>query len=273
VDWANRNPMRLLLDFLRRPDLDEWEGIALSVVGGMASAGDRSSLSIDEVSGAISAGLSGEPLPSGSGGPIEAFQWMTANGLAITALLDGRGPGGHDHERWTVIGTLDDGEEALSEPRHRVRWQEWVRWANLLQFLRTEDRQGFTTVTSRSGITDVGDFFIVPAHVAEVSAADGQITIDPDTADELSLADPSVRPLLEAVLKQGAPLPEIGYEPEGEGGTHGWVVEAAWPNAKIAVLIDSDKDLTDWLQSNGWTVRTGDTWTESELATELGVSV
>lgn len=272
VDWANRNSMRLLLDFLRRPDMDEWEGIVLSVAGGMASAGVRSSLSIDEVSDAISAGLFGGTLPPGNGGAIEAFQWVTTNGLAITALLDGRGPGGFDHERWTVISALDDGEEALSEPRHRARWQEWVRWANLLQFLRTEDRQGFTTVTSRSGMTDIGEFFIVPAHVPVVSATDGQTMIDPDTAEELGLADPSVRTLLESVVKQGAPVPVIGFEPEGEGGTHGWVVEAAWPNAKIAVLIDSDKALTDWLQSNGWTVRAGDAWTESDLAAALGVS-
>ena len=267
VDWANRNPMRLLLDFLRRPDLDEWEGIAASVMGGMASAGVPTPVGDEELATVMSQSLKGQDVASSSEGGVAVFQWESPNGLRLAAFLDGRGQGGHDAERWTAINPLDDSEEALSDPRHRSRWQEWVRWANVLQFLRTGGRQGFTTVTSRSAVTDLGDFDIVlPSGGPDPTGLDEEAMFA-----ELQLADPSVRPLLEAVIRRGAPIPEIGLEPEGEGGLHGWVLEAAWVDKKVAVVTDTSADLAHWLEAEEWMARTADSWSEDELAAALGV--
>ena len=90
--------------------------------------------------------------------------------------------------------------------------------------------------------------------------------------EELDLVDEAVRPLLEEALKQGAPPFVAGYEPEVADGS-GWILEAAWPEAKVAALIadgdHADEQLVAWLRNNGWDARPVDDWNAQELVAAI----
>jgi hypothetical protein len=88
-------------------------------------------------------------------------------------------------------------------------------------------------------------------------------------ARELDLLDADVRPLVRVALEAGAAIPEIGWEPDAPDG---WVVEAAWPERRVAVLVDDDPALAAWLAERGWTARPAGNWTPEDLLTALGVA-
>ena len=67
----------------------------------------------------------------------------------------------------------------------------------------------------------------------------------------------------------GAGVPEVGYEPEGAGGQAGWQIEAAWPDAKVAVLNDQDPARDQWLVEQGWDARQVNQWTADTLSAAI----
>jgi hypothetical protein len=80
---------------------------------------------------------------------------------------------------------------------------------------------------------------------------------------EFGLLHATARPLVEAVVDRGAPLPITGWEVEADGDV--WQVEAAWPERKVAVLIDEIADRDAWMATNGWNARLASAWTVSDL--------
>lgn len=85
-----------------------------------------------------------------------------------------------------------------------------------------------------------------------------------DVERDLALAHDAVRPLVRAAIEAGVPPPVFGYE-AGDGS----VVEAAWPDAKAAVVLSVEDDCVPWLVADGWDVRAVDDWTLSALVDAL----
>lgn len=84
---------------------------------------------------------------------------------------------------------------------------------------------------------------------------------------DLSLLRDGARGLVEAAVAQGAPTPVAGWEFEAGGSV--WQVEAAWPELRVAVLMDADAERDLWLAGNGWDARPCEAWTASALIDAL----
>ncbi len=226
VDLVNANPLVQLFSFLSDPEGDDrWTRLAKSAVTGLAS------------------GL--EPMPAEDALRFEA--WGRA-GLPIELTLDTSGEAGANAERWRVRTELDDSEEGTQEEAHKGRWQEWLWWSNLLQFLDQDGCSADFEVKSLAGQDGAGtDDVGGPA----VGAHPGQ----PDEfSSDLEWVDDECRPLLQEVLAAGASPPEIGYElPDGE------TLEAAWPKAQVAVTVDGQPT------PEGWDARPVSDWTVTTL--------
>jgi ATP-dependent helicase YprA (DUF1998 family) len=79
---------------------------------------------------------------------------------------------------------------------------------------------------------------------------------------DLEFLEDEVRSLVQAAMRGGAPLPIVGWEPDTP---EGWVVEAAWPTHRVAVLMKREPALDAWLLEQGWTALTASEWSVEEL--------
>ncbi|MBX7159500.1 MAG: DEAD/DEAH box helicase [Acidimicrobiia bacterium] len=274
VTDAFANPVTLLMHYLSEPDAHEWERLACSVVAGAFSSAAAARLDTDAIADSVTSALEGgDPGgdPAGDGG-VHVAVHTTAHGLALACYLDARVSGGADAERWTVVASLPDDGVAVEESGHKNRWRDWLQWANLLQFLHTDDREAVITTTTHAAELDVGDLSITPGTTSAATAAPAAPTPASDlaaaAAEELELIlDDSARALAEAAIRAGVPVPVAGHEPDA--GSEGWVVEVAWPQRRVAIVTDDDADRDTWLRDHGWTVRPAAEWTAADLIDSL----
>lgn len=167
-----------------------------------------------------------------------------------------------DKEQWTVLAATDDSNEAVVSPDHRARWQEYLQWTNVLQFLRDVGREPLIVATSMGDDAVDGAWLLDMVGVGtsdEVAAPDVAAVVSADMAEELDLVeDDQVRALVRAVLEVGALDFVAGFElPDGIP------MEAAWPDQQVGVvMIDSEGHA-------GWQLRTADDWPIADLAKAL----
>jgi ATP-dependent helicase YprA (DUF1998 family) len=88
---------------------------------------------------------------------------------------------------------------------------------------------------------------------------------DPATEAELALLHESVRPLVEVVVRRGAPPPIVGYEIELNGAAERCRVEAAWPAKKVAILLEEETTTGAPAATDGWTALPLRAWTPEKL--------
>ncbi|MEZ5264708.1 MAG: hypothetical protein R2755_23655 [Acidimicrobiales bacterium] len=279
----DRNAVQLLLDHLRRPELDQWELLALAAVaGGFGGSGTATPVLREELGAVLQRAVEGQPFTAtapapGSEGRAVALAgtWTAANGLPLVGLLDLADP---QAERWTCLAVLPDDDASVSSSEHRARWQDWLQWSNLLQFLRADGRQALISATSRAALDGWEDLHIAARALPEAAAAapvepapferpdrpavGGDqpswpvVEISAAMRDELELLeDDAVRTLVEAVLSLGAPDFVAGHET-----SDGIPLEAAWPQQRIAVL-PGDVAVT---AVDGWDLRTVAGWRDHE---------
>jgi hypothetical protein len=67
-------------------------------------------------------------------------------------------------------------------------------------------------------------------------------------------ADPAAKEAIMACLRNGWPLPEVGFEPTSQTGSIIGLVELAWPGKQIAALLPEQTIHAAALQAVGWTV-------------------
>ena len=144
----------------------------------------------------------------------------------------------------TAVLHLHDDEASRGGKDYRRFWNGALRAFNLLQFLPG----GFWT--TRLGIER--------QRYPEFSAPLDPPPV-PDVAGEawreaVEIAAPDARSLLREIAEGGAPVPEIGFELAGDGGTVVAEAEAAWPDLKVAVLLPEQESGADAFREAGWRV-------------------
>lgn len=273
VDVLELNPMALLLDFLVRPDLSEWQRVVMSAIGGMAASAGMAPLDADglaaQLDAAQGAGWVDPPAPVG---PVVAYsaRALTPEQLPIGLFLDGADP---NAEQWTALVVLDDAPEVVSTSEHRGRWSDWLPWANLVQFLGPpeSERAGIVAGASQRNALDWDDTRLRhrAANTASVSSPVGEpsdvsvssaVELTEDQMEELSLfVDGAAAELARHALESGAPMFVGGYE------VNGLPLEAAWPDRKVAILS------SDAAAVPSWDARPAAEWTLDELLDALEV--
>ncbi len=139
---------------------------------------------------------------------------------------------------------LDDSAEAVAEPDHAEAWREWLRLSDVLAMsqisyrittLSAEEADGRTGGSSEKSPADGGEAPELPNGWAEV---------------DLSFTEPIVIELARLLADAGVPPAEGGAEIDG-----GWMVELAWPEAKVVVVLDvmPEADLAG-IRASGWHV-------------------
>jgi ATP-dependent helicase YprA (DUF1998 family) len=224
VETLERNPLRMLLNYLADPAEANWQRVARSAVAGAMS------------------GVAPDP-----GAGEVAFRSSTLNGVRFDASLDTSGAEGANAERWTVRIVLADDEDSVHDTDHRDRWRDWLHWGNVLQFLAGNGCQALVTTTSVEDELEV-DLEATGSTGPDLAPADAAL---PDSIEaEIALADPSVQPLLRAVAGDSRARGFVVGDETEDGG----LLEVSWPGARVAVLIDGQ------IAPDDWTARRLDAW-------------
>ncbi len=224
IDTLERNPLRMLLNYLADPVEGNWRRLARSAVAGAMS------------------GLA----PETDAGRA-AFQGSTMNGTRFDASLRTAGASGANAEAWTVRLVLADDEAAVQDTDHRDRWRDWLHWGNVLQFLDADGCQTLITTTSIERDVAV-DLYAVASTEPIIAVSE---TALPDNIEaEIGLADPSIHELLRTVAADPRARGFVVGDETDDGG----LIEAAWPDSKVAVLINGQ------VAPDGWTARTAAEW-------------
>ena len=306
---VDRNPMRLLLDYLREPDPTRWSLIGRATVTAIAS-GSTASGGIDQAEPAIRAAFSGDafapspvatvaqplepvassaarseaaaastsPLASVSASADIAFASVaTVGGLALRCLLDVRAHvGGPNAERWTVIACLDDRDGPVSQAAHKARWLDWLAWSNLLQFVRGDQRESVITTVGAAQQLDASDLLIVPSATASppLPSTDAPIATKQSPEQAATFAeelDLLVDDAVRRLLEAAGNMgaPMFIAGHEVDEDDNAWPLEAAWPSQRVAVVVGVDEPRDGWLLANDWLARPAVGWTPETLAAAL----
>ncbi|ROO52705.1 uncharacterized protein DUF1998 [Micromonospora sp. Llam0] len=265
LDIALANPVEALLSFLESPDPHTWARRAVSLLAGLTTMGaagpvDRTAIA-DRLPGLVTGDAT---MPGAPAGQAEAVGLVAATpaGCRIVGIRDNRRTrlGRQDPMAWSVFACLDDRPTALADQEHRDRWAQWLAWSNLLQFIAGPGSYFEQTAWSQSALVDPHR---VPVLAANLPAA-AEPTLPAPWADAIDLSSPLVEHLLTALAHARAPLPQIGYEL----GDEAWMVELAWPDARIGVAVDDNVERDDAYAHAGWRIHHAGPDAEPEI-TEL----
>jgi hypothetical protein len=231
VSTISANPLDQLFAYLSDPRDEAWTRLAKSATAGLA-AGKEPDTEPDMI----------------------RFKVQGASGLPVDLALDISGEKGANAERWRARLELDDTEQGVEGPEHKGRWQEWLWWSNLLQFLDRDGCEFSMEVKSAAG-SSIAKAEDAPTGVPGSPAETSDIGIDIDLVDE------GCQELLREALAAGVPAPEIGFELES-----GDALEVAWPEVHVAIIIDGQPTPT------GWDARPADNWDVKALLQAVGDS-
>ncbi|MFF3275202.1 DEAD/DEAH box helicase [Streptomyces chrestomyceticus] len=293
--WAN--PVETLIGYLTDPDPDAWRRRVQSVLAGFAavSATSRALADGEEIGQRISEALHGRRLAGGRGA-VQVMATRDASGCPLTITLDLRR--GQAGAAWTALTVLDDSADRVTadEAAHRRRWQAWLYWSNLLQFLDAGEGDGIQLTTgmlpgfdpTELAVTG-GAGWLTSQRRAQEPTRDGpEPAADRRDAEEAAVAvrdpawdevieflidDPGLPALARTLAARGLPAPEAGYEL----GAAAWPAELAWPARRVGVVLahrpdpgserDIDAERRDQAyREAGWQVRTATEWDADELA-------
>jgi ATP-dependent helicase YprA (DUF1998 family) len=264
---AIANPLEQLLAFLCDPDLVEWERLVCAVIASKLS-GKTQTHTPDQTYTIVEYALAGAheaitDMAQFSEAPNHDHPALGVGTCdTITAMLEVSNSA-LLAQRWTVLNVMNTSN--LGTPAASAQWRKWLLWANLGQFLRTNDRQFFFATASQAAEFDQGQIHLltgtapaVPATAAQPS----QVNLDPE---ELAYLDDQLQKLLADMVLGGLSIkPEFGYEPP-DPQNRGWQLDVAWPSARVAAVSELDDQRDVWLGSEQWLVKLATAWGTEEL--------
>lgn len=166
-------------------------------------------------------------------------------GAAEVVLID-TVPGGAGYA--TLIA--ENIERVLQRAHHLVANCECGPETSCYSCLRTYSNQRWHDELAR-GLAEsfLSDLLTSGAEVAEYDVED--LARGLSGWDEVRLlGDPVLAGIIAPLEESGAEPPTTGFElPDGNGS----IVEWAWPQARVAVVIDEDSMRDAWLEGAGWT--------------------
>ncbi|MFD3425572.1 DEAD/DEAH box helicase [Nocardia fluminea] len=258
--WGN--PIDFLVEYLADPDAKVWgegaDGTVLAVVnpGKHGSAGPIM-VAPDALVAGLKGFLVGQTPVSEPTGSVMVVPRAGLSGLPLVIVAEPT-----DHvSTLGVLCVLDDRPNEVGGPTHSAHWRDWLRWSNVLQFL-TRPQFGhdlpmrMVEIWTRRSEDPFAGAMIPLAGAVSVGAADTAIELSREWSVVRDYTDPLLVQLIAIMASEGIDLPEPGAEVGPDESV--WQVELAWPNAKVVVVIDSDRERDEWLNAKGWTVTHAD---------------
>ncbi len=162
-------------------------------------------------------------------------------------------------ERAAVTLRLDDRAERRKTGTFQIVWRQALRAWNLLQALpgaviaSAEQLADLAADEGVVGAVRTKALSEAPPRRAPSVAPPGAL---PEEAEGVlaEIQDGGARQVVRGVVSRGAKLPQVPYEvSEGMKGTIG-DIEVGWPDERVGVYLDEQREAADRLRSQGWTL-------------------
>jgi hypothetical protein len=276
-DTVWQNPVVTLLKFLADPDLRRWRLRIQAALSGLIALPEavRTATTVPDAATRINKHLRGEDAP-GAQGPVQVVRVADASGCPLVLAVD-MTPG-PVAAAWTALVVLDDSPEAVTKDpaAHQHRWQAWLYWGNLIQFLAEGEGDARQFAASELALFDAAQLSVA-AGVGGHAGEQPRVARDAAWEDVLPLIDeeePGLIDLAHRLADMGVPVGEAGHELNDSG----WQAELAWPAAKAAVVLAAgEDDGPDYEAADrdaafataGWDARTALQWDPTDLARRI----
>ncbi|MFZ2238040.1 MAG: DEAD/DEAH box helicase [Gordonia amarae] len=238
VKLLSADPITGLIAFITEPDLDSWENLGHWLPMALMSKNNRVKGNVESIAEAALFQLRGKPAAFGDG---HDMCWSRTDGaLTITAAMT-------PSKAITTVVAVDDRDSKL-EILDGQAWKDWLRLSNWFG-LSANHR-----ITTHSLLTDD-----TAAPVAKPAEAEVPAEWKPVFATTVSEIE---KRLVVALAESGVPVPEIGYETDD-----GYVIDFAWSDQRVGVLLYDDDDVINDLTQAGWTLSSPDA---TSIAAALG---
>ncbi len=253
--WGN--PMAALIEYLKDPAAAVWGDTALQTCLALMRtprhrAGPPLGCQPTRLSAVLDAWAGGGSTVGGSGPVVFApCRGMSGLPIAVIGHIDRR-----PQECLGVATVLDDRPSEVGGPVHDEHWRDWLRWGNVLQFVKhpvygQEMPLRMTECWTRESLDEFRSR-IPPLAIAERGAAAQPATAAYPEAWNLviELTDKSLATLGPKLGSRGAPAPEPG----GEVGDEMWPLEYCWEDELVGLVVDKNEERDAWLGRNGWRI-------------------
>ncbi len=221
------DPVSALCAFLLRPAPERWAPAARAAVFALTTGFWTDAVQTERAAlpALLRADMLGEPVTVPTG-PHQVLVGRTAGGAALGIDLRGL-------TDVRAVLAVDDRDDVVGTDDHVAAWRDWLSLGNVLQFLEPSAFQSKSVEALPVDAT-------VPVLVA----------MSPAWREVASTFEGALADLLQELATTGVPVPEAGLElADGE-----YVVDLAWPEARVAVAAEDEADRDDWLTAKGWTV-------------------
>ena len=244
TEAVDQHPIKDLFSYLKDPNPGKWRATAQAIAVGLtADAPTSSQVSTEDPVRLLEATVSGQPLPTGEG-LCKATPWTTTTGdRGVTIVCPGNVIiAGFVYDTTTAVP-----DDEVDVAAIRKAWADWLHLSNALQHL-----DGATQITTTAGAS------VSPPVVVSVPLAAGIV----DFSDCL---DNKVADLARTAVRRGYPDVIFGLEPGDPDGT---LIEAAWPGAKIGIVIET-QPIGASLAADGWRILHVGDWSVESLVEAL----
>jgi replicative superfamily II helicase len=254
--WGNS--IHHLIEYLADPDDSVWGQGAQATVLALVNPGKHGATAPAmakpaELASVLQAHATGSKPAAAPDGTVMVVPRSGLSGLPLLIIADPSDP----DPTTGVLAVLDDRESEVGGPRHAARWRDWLRWSNVLQFLRLpmfghEMPLRMAEVWTRRSLDVFAQSHLPLAAPAVAIASVGGRELTPEWVEVRDYTDPVLSHLIAIMADANVAIPEAGAE---VGPTETvWQVEMAWPDARVAVVVDIDAQRDSWLRAAGWTV-------------------
>ncbi|PPJ30640.1 DEAD/DEAH box helicase [Nocardia nova] len=221
------DPITQLLEFMLDPDREAWAAVGqwlpMMFIGKDRAKGELTAV----VPWALDL-LDGKPptIPDG-----EYMCWSYTDGpLVITAAM--RSASGPIH----AVLALDDRDDELGISNGQA-WKDWVRLSNWFGLCDNHMITAYSLLATQRG---------GPEPTPAVREVQLDSAWQAAYSQSFSTAE---KELVRALAAAEVPVPEVGGESE-----EGEVLDFAWPQARVAVLFDTESEAARLMADRGWTI-------------------
>ncbi|MGH3893773.1 MAG: DEAD/DEAH box helicase [Rhodococcus qingshengii] len=224
------DPVTQLLAFITDPDVDAWESMSRSLPLMFVRNNNRVKADAESVAENALAELNGQQ-PFSSPGTDMCWSFTDGSLTVVAAMRPGT-------RTSNAVLAVDDRDEMLEILDGRA-WKEWVRLSNWLGISSNH------RVTTHSLLT--AD---TSAPTAAPSTNSAQLTPQWQSLFDETISD-AEKTLVLALAASGIelPVPVLGFETDD-----GEVLDLAWSDARVGVVLHADSEAANTMTQQGWTM-------------------
>ncbi|SUE13269.1 dead/deah box helicase [Rhodococcus gordoniae] len=226
VKLLSADPITMLLAFISDPDLEAWETVGRWLPFGFVGGSNRSKGDGDTIAAAALDLLNGGKPSFGDG--VDMCWSYTDGPLTVTATMR------TGTRAMNAVVVVDDHDDQLEILDGRA-WKEWLRLSNWFGL------GGSHRITTRK-LLELDTSAPVEAPTAATLSPEWQELFDSTVSD-------AEKQLVLALAESGVPVPELSYETDD-----GDVVDFAWGEHRIGVLLAPNDEVARTMAESGWTM-------------------